>query len=1474
MPLVRFLKALLLLLPVGFSLPLHAQLNADFIADVSAGCAPLKVSFTNRTTGVSSGATYRWDLGNGNNAVIANPSAIYTDTKTYNVTLTVSDNGKTSSKTIAVTVHPPPTANFTVSSAKACSPAAVTFTSTAQPGGGSITDYYWDFGDGTTELGSGPTISHTYQEEQEAPVSLTVKNNFGCSHTVVKAGAVKVLPSIAATFTASEEVLCKETDPVHFNNNSVGPGTLSYEWDFGDGAASTEKTPSHAFNKKGIYTVMLTVKSSEGCTAQQVRSNYLNVAQYGSDFNIPALLCTNTDVSITPSFTPTPSSATWEVDGILKPHTITPFNMTFDKDGAHVIKLTAKFGNCTHSTTKNVVVAKTPDLKGFEIEHTTKCGPPATVIFRDTTKDAITWEWDQDYFAGAHVVRGTTREFAPVIPGASSNRAFLKVYTKEGCSASVIQYINVPNQYYPYVNYKNASGRRGELSGCDTLRATYYSPGADKMTEMKWTFSDGTTSTEKEPTHTFKGQGTYTVRLNYTTVDGCQGFAGREPIYVSGRMKTTVSAEKKNICGDENVRFLFASTPDYITNKFIYIDDAYAGSTSYSFYDHRFGTQGTHSIKVITEWGACLDTTSVTNIVSVTPPFAKLEPLTYSCEGDRGKVLITQTSRGANHWEIDFGDGESEVSNTDKSLFTHHYKETGSYRIVLSVTNGSCTSKAYADAYVHKKQAPELKAEHISLCADQTLAYSLSNIERSPSPLVGTNYFIAKWEYGDGSTNPNIDPYGFIYMNPYKSSLQGMDQNQDKIRLILREGTHGCADTTNYVNILFKGAAPKIKVLSNNVCYSQPIILEDVSEVKGGAVIYSRQWDFGDGQQLNTQGREVVEHKYNSPGDYQVTLTTTDSHGCTTSYIATVSVYGPKAQFSLSEGNEVNQNALQYFYNNTQHNGSYDVTYKWYVNDELLTDMYYPEYKFTEDGNYTVRLEAASAATGCSSSYAQQLLVKPFNYAFTFNTTLIGGRNCPPALVRFQNTSVNHTRVEWDFGDGFRLGNTNYPSHIYEKPGKYYVKLYVYGPNGLTGEFKDSIVIGEPAAFISSNSMEGCKDHEVTLTTSSENSAMYLWDFGDGQTGSTTNVEGIHEYSEAGRYTPSVIAIDVNGCMRSSLLDAPIIIRPNPSIAITASRSRLCLGESTTLSATGALTYEWASSDAITSFNTSATIATPGTSGVFSVKGMDDIGCSGTGSISIEVVQPQKVTASPDVEICLGEDAQLKASGTDRITWINDLTGLDDPVSFTPTVRPEVSTRYTVQGTDRYNCFTSEAYVNVTVNPLPSVSAGNDLEVLAGTPHQLNAVTGNGVVSLNWTPGTYLSCNNCPVPIVRPLAEMQYVLTATTAAGCISRDTVLVKLQCESDRIRIPNGFTPNGDGHNDHFLIKGIGIIKHMVVYSRWGDKVFERSNFIASEPANAWNGYIKGLPAPAGTYVYFIELQCPGGQPFTKKGTVTLMR
>ena len=110
----------------------------------------------------------------------------------------------------------------------------------------------------------------------------------------------------------------------------------------------------------------------------------------------------------------------------------------------------------------------------------------------------------------------------------------------------------------------------------------------------------------------------------------------------------------------------------------------------------------------------------------------------------------------------------------------------------------------------------------------------------------------------------------------------------------------------------------------------------------------------------------------------------------------------------------------------------------------------------------------------------------------------------------------------------------------------------------------------------------------------------------------------------------------------------------------------------------------------------------------------------------------------------------------------------------------------------------------------------------------------------------------------------------------MSKDVVNIFVTCTGDNLFIPNTFSPNGDGINEVFYPRGRGIekIRSMKIFSRWGQLIYLKENFLANDQNAAWNGKRQGQFVTPDVYVYMIDLVCENGNIITLKGDVTLIR
>ncbi len=107
-------------------------------------------------------------------------------------------------------------------------------------------------------------------------------------------------------------------------------------------------------------------------------------------------------------------------------------------------------------------------------------------------------------------------------------------------------------------------------------------------------------------------------------------------------------------------------------------------------------------------------------------------------------------------------------------------------------------------------------------------------------------------------------------------------------------------------------------------------------------------------------------------------------------------------------------------------------------------------------------------------------------------------------------------------------------------------------------------------------------------------------------------------------------------------------------------------------------------------------------------------------------------------------------------------------------------------------------------------------------------------------------------------------------------DKVSINLICNAESVFLPNTFTPNGDGMNDTWYPRGGGIrqVKYLKVFNRWGQAIFERSNFNTEDRSAGWDGSYKGQPLPGDVFVFTMAVTCDNGQVIESKGNVMIVR
>jgi gliding motility-associated-like protein len=251
------------------------------------------------------------------------------------------------------------------------------------------------------------------------------------------------------------------------------------------------------------------------------------------------------------------------------------------------------------------------------------------------------------------------------------------------------------------------------------------------------------------------------------------------------------------------------------------------------------------------------------------------------------------------------------------------------------------------------------------------------------------------------------------------------------------------------------------------------------------------------------------------------------------------------------------------------------------------------------------------------------------------------------------------------------------------------------------------------------------------------------------------------------------------------------------------------------------------------------------------------------------------VAATGGDTLCLGRTLRLTASGTDRYLW-QPSSGLNNPNISTPLASPAQTTNYMVIGSDNKGCFYDTAYADVTVYPYPTVDAGQDITINSGQIAILTPTISNDVNDVKWSPSAGIVGSRYPGITVKPLATTEYMVEVSNEANCKKSDRVTVFVICNNTNVFIPNTFSPNGDGANDIFYVRGSGVfrIRMLRIFNRWGEVVFEKSEVNPNDVFGGWDGSFKGQKLLPDVYVYTVDILCDNSVTLNYKGNVALIR
>ncbi len=1109
---------------------------ADFTASPLVAClGNHNISFTN----LSSGATnYIWDFGDGNFSTLSNPTHIYLSPGTFTVQL-IARNGfgcnDIKSVPAVITIVPNPPAAFTVNQQSTCDQNHIFDFTCTTPG---AISWEWNFGDGNTSTLQNP--SHVYGVQGNFNITLIVNNANGCTDTLVEPGYINIGNSLVPSFTSNSNSGCA---PFTVDFQCTVANATSWLWDFGDGSTSTSENPSHTYNSPGTYDITLSVTTVSGCDGSVTLPGYIVVDVLPvPSFTVSASLgCSPLQVTFTNTSTGA-ASYLWDFGNGFTSTDQDPVYV-YPDTGTYTVTLTAYSPNgCPATVTVPAAVTVESMSVNFTAINRTGCAP-LTVDFTGTsTPAAISWVWD---FGDGGTGTGQNPSHTYTAIG---NYDISVVATSSAGCVDTFRRVN----YVRVVDDSTAYTVPDTIKVCLPPGSVAFSDPTTGSNAWLWDFGDGTTSTVKNPSHTYIAAGIYTVTLNTSMAGGCtQTFDPFAIVQVIPFNPLPIISIVATPCAPFTVSFdnLTLGVASYLWN----FGD---GSTSTLQNPvHIYAQPGTYTVSlVLTSIQGC----SVTLTTSIT--FGYVDPISVSdnnaCMGDTIYFTLDPIAAFATaSWN--FGDGI-----TSSQLQPYHiYTSPGLYSITVTVTDtsGCVYTFTYPTQIRMSNPIPGFTMNQSATgCVPFAVLFSNTS--------TGAQSYL--WDFGDGGTSTSTNP-SHTYATPgvYDVSLIAT--------------SFGCSRTITLDDyITANGAQANFSFTPDSGCLPVAVTFTDLST---NAVSWS--WDFGDG---TTSAQQNPVHIYNAAPTGPVSLIVTDNNGCTDS-ISMTNVVVVIPDIAVSDTVACRSESLQFTTTLTA------VSYLWDFGDGTTSSQQNPTHAYGQAGTFTVSLTCV-LASGCTTITTLPGLIDviaPVADFFSANVAV-----CAPTLVNFTNQSTGAVSYFWDFGDGTNSVNID-ASHIYNIPGTYTITLVAYTADGCADTMVKPAYITVPGTLtlfdVSDTAI--CQGSSVQFTDLSLNASDWFWNLGDGFTSTLQNP--LHVYADTGSFTVTLITTDSVGC--SSFYAYPIVVSvyPMPVADATAAPTLGCvpLDVIFTNLSTGNNSYTWDFGDgsASTAANPNYIYNVPGT---------------------------------------------------------------------------------------------------------------------------------------------------------------------------------------------------------------------------------------------------------------------------------------
>lgn len=1079
---------------------------------------------------------HSWNMGDGTRSDGVRARHAFTTPGRHVVTLSVEDDTpapcNTGTDTVLVQVNAPPVAVAGTDTRMSVGEVLRLDGGSSYDIDGGITDYAWDFGDGSTA--SGRAVEHAFERPGTYRVGLEVRDDAGVANSVGRAGLKVVVndPPVAAA-GADRRVAVGEVIAFDASGSVDRDGVLiDHAWDFGDGAKGDGAKVTYAYRTPGTYRVGLVV-TDDSRTSTNTAEDELTVV-----VNAPPVADAGPDQVVTASEVSFDGGGSSDPDGMIARYdwefgdgatgTGRTVSHVYRKVGAYTVRLAVTDDSGTVRSSAGdslrVLVNAAPiaDAGPDQV-----AAPGQTVAFSgqgslDPDGDIMGWQWE---FGDGTAAGGKQASHRYAEPG--TYRVRLTVRDDTGQPDAVdydeaLVFVNAPPLATAGPDLITAPGMTVRLNGCNSSDPDGTGPA------FRWDFSDVETKAAGcETTRKYDRPGTYTARLTVTDRSGALNGTTQDTVAIRVNAPPVASAGPDILSGGTVIEFDGSASADADGDPLTYWWDFGDGSPGGGGVraTHIYAEGGSYPVSLTVDDGTGLPNGKASTAITVTinrPPVAVAGANKQVCAGDTVLLDGSKSSDpdgGLLRYKWDFGDGTTaDTVNPAKT-----YRKGAVYPVTLTVEDeSSFAHSSHTDRLVVVvDESPIAEAgPDLKVCANTDVHFDGSASHDFDGVV---NRFT--WDFGDGNVGGGEKPV-HVFRKP----------GSYRVLLTIEGDKAGQCDNTSTDEVSVQvAAAPVAKIdAPDRIPVGSPAPFKAAED--GGIAGY--RWDFGDG--TSAEGR-AVEHAYDKPGVYVATLSVEPAAGATACSVVSaqhrivanappVAVAGPDRTVAVLD--EVSFDG----------SGSSDPDgavgrYQWDFGDGNSGTGMVARHRYRESGVYTVALTVTDDA-GLPNSSTKATAKVTVNAAPAPVIAVAGGAcfGRPVGLDAKRSSDADGAirSFEWDLGDGARASGAEI-SHVFDDPGVYNVVLTADDGTGLANSRRAisralhvnrppsasagpdrSVCAGDAVAFDGGGSI----DWDGKLTG-------YRWDFADGTAAEGARVT--HAFGQPGTYPVRLKVTDDSG---------------------------------------------------------------------------------------------------------------------------------------------------------------------------------------------------------------------------------------------------------------------------------------------------------------------------------------------------------